>query len=54
MLRHNRINLLSTSARPFNQLGCKTNLQAFLFHQQGFTQQYGVSATMHNKVMLLR
>ena len=41
-------------ARPFNQLSRKTNLQAFLFHPQRFTQQCGVSATMRNKVVLLR
>ena len=51
MIRHNRINPLSTSARPFNQLGCKTNLQAFSFHPLRFTQQCGVSATMRNKVV---
>ena len=51
MLRHNRINSLLTSARPFNQLGCKTNLQAFSFHLQRFTKQCGVSATMRNKVV---
>ena len=41
--RHNWINPLSTSARPFNQLGCKTNLQVFSFHPQHFTQQCGMS-----------
>ena len=51
MLRYNRINPLSTSARLFNKLGCKTNLHAFSFHPQRFTQQYGVSATMLNKVV---
>ena len=51
MLRHNEINPLSTSARPFNQLGCQTNLQVFSFHLQRFTQQCGVSATMGNKVV---
>ena len=54
MLRHNRINPLPTSLRPFNQLGCKTNLQAFSVHPQRFTNQCRVSAAMRNKVMFLR
>ena len=35
-------------------LGYKTNLQAFSFHPQRFTQQCGVSATVPNEVVLLR